>query len=91
MTPYFMEDSVIVSSVLVLVVVVWTMLKVYQHCKAAQEAEGHQSTIVEIEHKNRICAVMEKVYQVGIFPVVAGFVLMLLVSVFIDTYAIKTN
>jgi hypothetical protein len=51
MTPYYLEDSVVVLGVLMVCVLVWTMVKVYHYCNTVvREESGKKTTIVESYH-----------------------------------------
>jgi hypothetical protein len=85
MTPYFLEDNVVVVAVLMVSALVWILIKIYHYCKTdVREQKGHKTTIVESQLFDRVKLKANQLYQIIIFPFAAGFMTVLLVSAYVN-------
>ena len=81
MTPFFLENSLIVVAVLVPVTIAFLILKCYIHMKTVTDAEKpdrlNESPPTE---PKRLSCVVRRLYRTLVFPLSVGFLLVLLLS-----------
>ena len=86
MTPYFLEDTAVVLAIVLAFVLVWMAMWLYHHYQTAtRESTGIKTTLSEAQFFAKLRELMGRLYQVFLFPFAAGFMIIFMVSVYVDT------
>jgi hypothetical protein len=86
MTPYFLEDTAVVLAIIFVFIFVWMALWLYHHFKTVvRVSTGIKTTVNESQFFNKIKNIMGQLYQIFIFPLVAGFMIIFMITVYVGT------